>query len=140
MMNKAIQGIKKKAAQHIDARDTEYAVLLPDGGIQVEGTPAPYPSDKVVFAEYLLDRKVEAYFQISEYMEGEEAKGSVTGVLANGTEYESGAQYQNVARSSLKGTLVIPSPLKPGDKLIVSRIADQRYYVHGRRDVEYDGG
>ncbi len=141
-MNEAIKRIKNKVARHIDARDVEYATLLswPNAKIKIEGDPHPYEQDKLVFAEYLLDRKVDVVFQVVEYMEGEEAKGSVSGVLANGMEYESGMPYQQVPRSLLKGVLLIPSPLKVGDKLIVERIADQRYYVLGRRDVVYDGG
>ncbi|MBN6186305.1 DUF2577 family protein [Aneurinibacillus sp. BA2021] len=141
-MQDALRLWKEKISGHIDAKDTERAILLnwPDAPrIQVDGDPIPYEHDKLVFAEYLLDRKVEAYFEIEQYMEGEEAKGSVTGLLANGVEYESGNPYEQVPRSSLQGVIVIPSPLKVGDRLIVSRLSGQRYYVHGR-DAKPDGG
>ncbi|BAU28952.1 uncharacterized protein DUF2577 [Aneurinibacillus soli] len=142
MLRKAVDLWKEKITGHIDAKDTERATLLswPDNSsIKVDGETAPYESDKLVIAEYLQDRKVEAYFQIGQYMEGEEAKGTVTGVLANGVEYESGAPYEKVPRSSLQGTIVIPSPLKVGDRLIVSRLTGQRYYVHGKEVSEHGG-
>lgn len=142
MLREALNLWKEKMSGHIDARDTERATLLswPDKPrIQVDGDPIPYEQDKLIFAEYLQDRKVEAYFEIGQYMEGEEAKGSVTGVLANGVEYESGAPYEQVPRASLQGMIVIPSPLKVGDRLIVSRLTGQRYYVHGK-DVRMGGG
>ncbi|MCI1696957.1 hypothetical protein [Aneurinibacillus aneurinilyticus] len=142
MLREALSLWKDKISGHIDARDTERATLLswPDKPqIQVDGDPTPYEHDKLIFAEYLQDRKVEAYFEIGQYMEGEEAKGSVTGVLTNGVEYESGAPYEQVPRSSLQGVIVIPSPLKVGDRLIVSRTTGQRYYVHGK-DVGLNDG
>ncbi|MCI1694168.1 hypothetical protein [Aneurinibacillus aneurinilyticus] len=142
MLREALNLWKDRISGHIDARDTERATLLSwpsKPQIQVDGDPVPYEYDKLIFAEYLQDRKVEAYFEIGQYMEGEEAKGSVTGVLANGVEYESGAEYKQVPRSSLQGVIVIPSPLQVGDRLIVSRLTGQRYYVHGK-DVRPDGG
>ncbi len=134
-MQEAIKALKKKMSGHIDARDTERATLLswPDNpSIQVDGDPYPY-TESLIFAEYLQDRKIEARFEVAEYTNGEDAKGSITGLLANGLEYESGAPYEQVPRSSLKGMLVIPSPLKAGDRLIVSRLSDRRgYYVSGK--------
>ncbi|SDH72907.1 hypothetical protein SAMN04489735_10486 [Aneurinibacillus thermoaerophilus] len=142
MLREALGLWKEKITGHIDARDTERGTLLswPDNPkVLVDGDPNPYEKERLIFAEYLQDRKVEAYFEIGQYMEGEEVKGSVTGVLANGVEYESGATYEQVPRSFLQGTIVIPSPLKAGDRLIVSRLTGQRYYVHGK-DVMNSGG
>lgn len=141
MLNEALKLLHEKTKGKIDARDTERATLLswPDSpSILVDGDPEPYPSDKLVFAEYLLDREVKADFVVAEYLEGDQAKGSVKGLLANGTVYETGEPYEQIPRTSLRGQLVIPSPLQVGDRLIVSRLTGQRYYVHGK-DVGGNG-
>ncbi|OBA05324.1 hypothetical protein A9P44_16200 [Paenibacillus polymyxa] len=135
MLNEALKLLKDQTKDKIDARDTERATLLSWPGspsIQVDGDPAPFPADKLVFAEYLLNREVKADFIAAEYLEGDEAKGSVTGVLANGVVYETGEPYKQTPRTSIRGKLVIPSPLQIGDRLIVSRLSGQRYYVHGK--------
>ncbi|GIO84525.1 hypothetical protein J25TS5_14570 [Paenibacillus faecis] len=137
MLQDAIKLLQDKTKGRIDAKDTERATLLSWPGspsIEVDGDPFPYDADKIVFAEYLQDREVTADFVVSEYVEGEdgEAKGSVDGVIANGTVYETGAEYKQTPRSVLRGKLKIPSPLKPGDRLIVSRMTGQRYYVLGK--------
>ncbi|MCM3699186.1 hypothetical protein [Paenibacillus macerans] len=135
MLNNAVRLLREKTKDHIDARDTERATLVSWPGspsIEVDGDPYPYAGDKLVFAEYLQDREVVADFVVSEYVEDDEAKGSVDGVLADGTVYETGAEYKQTPRSVLRGKLMIPSPLKPGDRLIVSRMTGQRYYVHGK--------
>ncbi|MGP0577391.1 hypothetical protein ACTP13_10310 [Paenibacillus peoriae] len=141
MLNDALKLLKEQTKDNIDARDTERATLLSWPGspsIEVDGDLTPYPADKLVFAEYLLDREVKADFIAAEYLEGDEAKGSVTGVLANGMVYETGEPYKQTPRNSLRGKLVIPSPLQVGDRLIVSRLTGQRYYVHGK-DVGGNG-
>jgi hypothetical protein len=135
VLNDALKLLHEKTRNKIDARDTERATLLSwpvSPSIEVDGDTAPYPADKLVFAEYLLNREVKADFIAAEYLEGDEAKGSVTGVLANGVVYETGEFYKQAPRSSLRGKLVIPSPLQSGDRLIVSRLSGQRYYVHGK--------
>ncbi|MEK5162079.1 hypothetical protein NYE69_07010 [Paenibacillus sp. FSL R5-0527] len=135
MLNNAVRLLREKTKDHIDARDTERATLLSWPGspsIEVDGDSVPYTADKLVFAEYLQDREVVADFVVSEYVEDDEAKGSVDGVLADGIEYESGSEYKQTPRSILRGKLIIPSPLQPGDRLIVSRLSGQRYYVHGK--------
>lgn len=134
-MQEAMRALKEKMRGHIDARDVEKGTLLswPDNPrVLVDDDKIPYENEKLVFAEYLLDRDLEGYFEPKEYMEGEEAKGSVSGLLANGTEYESGAPYEKVARSVIKGIFHIPSPLKVGDRLAVVRMSDQKYKVLGR--------
>jgi hypothetical protein len=134
-MQEAMQALKNKMRGHIDARDVERGTLLswPDSPrVLVDGDPIPYENEKLVFAEYLKDRDIEGHFQVSEYMEGEEAKGSVSGLLANGTVYDSGSPYESVPRSIIKGIFHIPSPLKAGDRLAVVRMSDQKYYVLGR--------
>ncbi|MGM1023023.1 MAG: hypothetical protein ACQEXV_21545 [Bacillota bacterium] len=141
MLQDALKLLHEKTKNKIDAKDTERATLLSWPGspsIEVDGDPAPYPAEKLVFADYLLDREVKADFIAAEYLEGDEAKGSVTGVLANGVVYETGEPYKQAPRSSLRGKLVIPSPLQVGDRLIVSRLSGQRYYVHGK-DVGGNG-
>ncbi|MEW4368635.1 hypothetical protein [Paenibacillus kandeliae] len=136
MMQEALRALKDKMKSHIDARDTERATLLswPDNvSIQVDGDPYPYTAEYLSFADYLQERHIEARFEVGEYTDGDEAKGSVTGLLANGTDYESGAPYEQQPRSSLKGILTIPSPLQVGDRLIVSRMSDRRgYYITGK--------
>lgn len=141
MLDDAVKLLRQKTKDHIDARDTERATLVSWPGspsIEVDGDPYPYAGDKLVFAEYLRDREVVADFVVSEYVEDDEAKGSIDGLLADGVEYESGSEYKQTPRSVLRGKLVIPSPLKPGDRLIVSRMTGQRYYVHGK-DVGLGG-
>lgn len=141
MLNDALKLLRQKTRDHIDARDTERATLLSWPGspsIEVDGDSVPYTADTLVFAEYLQDREVVADFVVSEYVEDDEAKGSVDGVLADGIEYESGSEYKQTPRSVLRGKLIIPSPLQPGDRLIVSRMTGQRYYVHGK-DVGGNG-
>ncbi|MGR6127843.1 hypothetical protein [Paenibacillus sp. SER-28] len=141
MLNDALRKLREKTKDHIDARDTERATLLSWPGspsIEVDGDPEPYSATTLVFAEYLLNREVKADFIAVEYLEGNEPKGSVTGVLANGVVYETGEPYKQAPRSSLRGKLVIPSPLQVGDRLIVSRLSGQRYYVHGK-DVGGNG-
>ncbi|WP_431090784.1 hypothetical protein [Paenibacillus sp. 8b26] len=141
MLQDALKLLHEKTKGKIDARDTERATLLSwpsSPSIQVDGDPEPYPSEKLAFAEYLLDREIKADFVVAEYLEGDEAKGSVTGVLANGTVYETGEPYKQIPRTSLRGKLLIPSPLQVGDRLIVSRLSGQRYYVHGK-DVDAGG-
>lgn len=113
MLNDALKLLREKTAGHIDARDTERATLVswPENPqIEVDGDPEPYSADKLVFAEYLQDRRIEAVFEIT--------------------------QPEN---STLNGILVIPSPLQTGDRLIVSRLTGQRYYVLGK-DVGDSGG
>ncbi|UMY55370.1 MULTISPECIES: hypothetical protein [Paenibacillus] len=141
MLNEALKLLKDQTKDSIDSRDTERATLLSwpsSPSIEVDGDLTPYPTDKLVFAEYLLDREVKADFVVAEYLEGDEAKGSVTGILADGVVYETGEPYKQGLRSSLRGKLVIPSPLQVGDRLIVSRLSGQRYYVHGK-DVGGNG-
>jgi hypothetical protein len=113
LLNDALNLLKEKTKGHIDARDTERATLLswpskPE--IQVEGDPEPYPADKLVFAEYLQERRIDAVFEV-----------------------------EQLEVSKLTGVLTIPSPLKVGDQLIVSRMTSQRYYVLGK-DVGSSGG
>lgn len=134
-MQEALKALGDKIRGHIDAKDAERATLLswPDSpSIQVDDDAIPYTADKLVFAEYLQDREVEADFIVSEYVEDDEAKGSVDGVLADGVVYETGSPYKQTLRSQLRGKLVIPSPLQVGDRLIVSRLTGQRYFVHGK--------
>lgn len=106
MLSDALNLLKEKTKGHIDARDTERAILLSWPGnpkIQVEGDPEPYPADKLVFAEYLQERRIDAVFEV-----------------------------EQLEIPKLTGVLTIPSPLKVGDRLIVSRLTGQRYYVHGK--------
>lgn len=141
MLQDAIKLLQDKTKGHIDAKDTERATLLswPDSpSIQVDDDAIPYAADKLVFAEYLQDREVEADFVVSEYVEDDEAKGSVDGLLADGVVYETGLPYKQTLHSQLRGKLVIPSPLQVGDRLIVSRLTGQRYFVHGK-DVSSGG-
>lgn len=142
-MQEAIQALKDKMSSHIDAKNMERATLLswPDQpSIEVDGDPYPYTAEYLIFADYLQDRKLEARFEVGEYTDGDESKGSVTGLLANGVEYESGASYEQQPRSSLKGMLIIPSPLQVGDRLIVSRLSDRRGYYIAGKDVDRGGG
>ncbi|ASA21951.1 DUF2577 family protein [Paenibacillus donghaensis] len=113
MLNDALKMMREKTAGHIDARDTERATLMSwpaDPKIQVDEDPEPYPADKLVFAEYLQERRIDAKFEVSQ-----------------------------PESSVLSGILTIPSPLKAGDRLIVSRMTGQRYYVLGK-DVSGGGG
>lgn len=105
MMGEAMQLLKEKLASHIDARDTERATLLswPDPKIEVDGDPHPYESRSLVFADYLQEQEIEVTFDVLE-----------------------------PAPSVLKGKMVIPSPLQVGDRLLVSRMTGQRYYVLGK--------
>jgi len=111
LLNDALKLLRQKAADHIDARDTERGTLLAwpwNPKVQVDGDEAPYEADKLVFAEYLLERRIE--------------KVKI--------EVETGPK--EVAGTTLTGSIVIPSPLKSGDRVIVSRLTGQRYYVHGK--------
>jgi hypothetical protein len=113
VLNDALKMLREKTAGHIDARDSERATLLSWPGkpsIQVDGDTEPYTAEKLVFAEYLQERRIDAVFEVE----------------------------QPVA-STLKGVLVVPSPLQVGDRLIVSRLTGQRYYVHGK-EVNGSGG
>jgi len=105
MMGDAIQLMKEKMKGHIDARDTERATLLswPVAKIEVDGDPHPYESGSLVFADYLQEREIEVTFEVTE-----------------------------PEPAILKGKLLIPSPLKVGDRLLVSRMTGQRYYVLGK--------
>lgn len=113
MLNDALNLLKEKTRGHIDARDTERATLLswpskPE--IQVDGDLEPYPADKLVFAEYLQERRIDAVFEIKQ-----------------------------PEALTYTGVLLLSSPLKVGDRLIVSRMTGQRYYVLGK-DVGSSGG
>lgn len=113
MLNDALKLLREKTAGHIDARDTERATLLSWPGspaIQVDGDQQPYPAGKLIFAEYLLERRIDAVFEVKQPV-----------------------------YSTLTGVLVLPSPLQAGDRLIVSRLTGQRYYVLGK-DVSGSGG
>ncbi|UQZ34610.1 hypothetical protein C2I18_14405 [Paenibacillus sp. PK3_47] len=113
MLNDALKLWKEKTAGHIDARDTERATLLswPNSpAIEVDGDQEPYPADKLVFAEYLQERRIDAVFEVKQ-----------------------------PEASTYTGVLFLPSPLKAGDRLVVSRLTGQRYYVHGK-DVGGSGG
>ncbi|MEK5238039.1 hypothetical protein NST99_20305 [Paenibacillus sp. FSL L8-0470] len=113
MLNDALKLLREKTAGHIDARDTERATLLSWPGspaIQVDGDQEAYTADKLVFAEYLQERRIDTVFEVKQ-----------------------------PAVSTLTGILVLPSPLQAGDRLIVSRLTGQRYYVHGK-DVGGNGG
>ncbi|MNC15002.1 hypothetical protein D3C75_628020 [compost metagenome] len=113
MLNDALKLLREKTAGHIDARDTERATLLNWPGspsIQVDGDQEPYPADKLVFAEYLQERRIDAVFEIKQ-----------------------------PEASTYTGVLLLPSPLQIGDRLIVSRLTGQRYYVLGK-DVGNSGG
>ncbi|CAI6074041.1 hypothetical protein PAECIP112173_02310 [Paenibacillus sp. JJ-100] len=105
MMGDAMQLLKEKLTGHIDARDTERATLLswPNAKIKVDGDPHPYESGSLVFADYLQEREIEVTFDVIE-----------------------------PAPTTLKGKLLIPSPLEVGDRLLVSRMTGQRYYVLGK--------
>ncbi|PAD31890.1 DUF2577 family protein [Paenibacillus sp. 7523-1] len=105
MLSDAIKLMKDKMKGHIDARDTERATLLswPDAKIEVDGDPYPYESGSLVFADYLQEREIEVTFDVIE-----------------------------PAPTTMKGKLVIPSPLQVGDRLLVSRMTGQRYYVLGK--------
>ncbi|MEC0125353.1 hypothetical protein [Paenibacillus pabuli] len=97
--------LQQKVAGHIDARDTERATLLswPTAKIEVDGDPHPYESASLVFADYLQEREIEVTFDVVE-----------------------------PEPTILKGKLLIPSPLEVGDRLLVSRMTGQRYYVLGK--------
>lgn len=113
MLNDALKLWREKTAGHIDARDTERATLLSwpvSPAIQVDGDQEPYPVEKLVFAEYLQERRMDAIFEVKQ-----------------------------PEASTYTGVLFLPSPLKPGDRLIVSRLTGQRYYVLGK-DVGDSGG
>ncbi|PYE49862.1 hypothetical protein HUB98_09015 [Paenibacillus barcinonensis] len=105
MMGEAMKLLKQKVAGHIDARDTERATLLswPAAKIEVDGDPYPYESGSLVFADYLQEREIEVTFDVAE-----------------------------PEPAILKGKLLIPSPLEVGDRLLVSRMTGQRYYVLGK--------
>ncbi|MBU5356149.1 DUF2577 domain-containing protein [Paenibacillus barcinonensis] len=105
MMGDAIQLMKEKMKGHIDARDTERATLLswPDAKIEVDGDPHPYESGSLVFADYLQEREIEVTFDVTD-----------------------------PEPITMKGKLLIPSPLQVGDRLLVSRMTGQRYYVLGK--------
>ncbi|RAW09726.1 hypothetical protein DC345_30150 [Paenibacillus taichungensis] len=105
MMGDAIKLLYEKAAGRIDARDTERATLLswPNPKIEVDGDPYPYESESLVFADYLQEREIEVTFDVIE-----------------------------PAPTMMKGKLLIPSPLEVGDRLLVSRMTGQRYYVLGK--------
>ncbi|RAW13598.1 hypothetical protein DC345_19850 [Paenibacillus taichungensis] len=105
MMGDAIKLMKDKMKGHIDARDTERATLLswPDAKIEVDGDPHPYESGSLVFADYLQEREIDVTFDVTE-----------------------------PEPITMKGKLLIPSPLQVGDRLLVSRMTGQRYYVLGK--------
>ncbi|MHA2856932.1 DUF2577 family protein [Paenibacillus lautus] len=105
MLQDAIKLLQMKTKDHIDARDTERATLLswPDAKIEIDGDPYPYEAGSLVFADYLQEHEMEVTFEV---MEPE--------------------------ASTMKGKLMIPSPLQVGDRLIVSRMTGQRYYVLGK--------
>lgn len=105
MMGEAMKLMKDKMKGHIDARDTERATLLswPDAKIEVDGDPHPYESGSLVIADYLQEREIEVTFEVTE-----------------------------PEPTILKGKLLIPSPLQVGDRLLVSRMTGQRYYVLGK--------
>ncbi|AWP25399.1 DUF2577 family protein [Paenibacillus sp. Cedars] len=105
MLQDAIKLLQSKTRDRIDARDTERATLLswPAAKIEIDGDPYPYEAGSLVFADYLLEREIDCTFEV---MEPE--------------------------TSTMKGKLLIPSPLKVGDRLIVSRMTGQRYYVLGK--------
>ncbi|OAB34264.1 hypothetical protein PMSD_14945 [Paenibacillus macquariensis subsp. defensor] len=111
MLNEALKLFREKTTGHIDAKDTERATLLswPVPRIEVDGDPYPYEADKLVVADYLQERRTEVTFEVEE--------PSIT---------------------VLKGILVTPSPLQVGNRLIVSRMTGQRYYVLGK-DVARGG-
>ncbi|MDO7908422.1 DUF2577 family protein [Paenibacillus sp. JX-17] len=75
----------------------------PDARIEVDGDPYPYEASSLVFADYLQEQKIEITFEVEE-----------------------------PAVSTMKGKMVVPSPLQVGDRLIVSRMTGQRYYVLGK--------
>lgn len=105
MMGDAIKLFYEKVAGRIDARDTERATLVswPNPKIKIDGDPHPYESGSIVIADYLQEREIEITFEV---VEPEPA--------------------------ILKGKLLIPSPLEVGDRLLVSRMTGQRYYVLGK--------
>lgn len=105
MLNDALKLMRNKMSDHIDARDTERATLTswPIPRVEVDGDPYPYEADKLVFADYLQEKRTEVTFEVEE--------PSIT---------------------LLKGVLITPSPLQVGDRLIVSRMTGQRYYVLGK--------
>lgn len=105
MLNEALKLLRSKTKDHIDARDTERATLLswPDAKIEVDGDPYPYEAASLVLADYLQEQEMEVVFEVEE-----------------------------PAASTMKGKLLIPSPLQPGDRLIVSRMTGQRYYILGK--------
>lgn len=118
MLHDALKLLRQKTSDQIDARDVERGTLLSwpgDPKVQVDGDDVPYMADKLVFAEYLLERRIE------------DVK----------IEVETGPK--EVAGATLIGSIVIPSPLQAGDRVIVSRLTGQRYYVHGK-DVSGGGG
>lgn len=118
MLNDALKLLRQKTLEHIDARDVERGTLLAwpsNPQLQVDGDAVPYEADKLVFAEYLLERQIkDVKFEVK--------KGP-----------------REVVGSTLSGNIVVPSPLKAGDRVIVSRLTGQRYYVHGK-DVTRVGG
>ncbi|AJS59198.1 hypothetical protein [Paenibacillus sp. IHBB 10380] len=105
MLNEALKLLRDKTTGHIDAKDTERATLLswPVPRIEVDGDPYPYEADKLIFADYLQEKRTEVTFEV-----------------------------EQPSFSVLKGVLVTPSPLQVGDRLIVSRMTGQRYYVLGK--------
>lgn len=105
MMGDAMKLLKQKVAGHIDARDTERATLLswPNAKIEVDGDPYPYESGSIVIADYLQEREIDVTFDVTE-----------------------------PDPRTMKGKLLIPSPLQVGDRLLVSRMTGQRYYVLGK--------
>lgn len=117
MMNDALKLLRDKISDHIDARDAERGTLLAWPGnprVQVDGDEVPYEADKLVFAEYLLERRIEK------------------------VKFEVETGPKEVAGTTLTGSIVIPSPLMSGDRVIVSRLTGQRYYVLGK-DVSGGG-
>jgi hypothetical protein len=105
MLQDALKMIQEKAKRNIDARDTERATLLswPNVKIEVDGDPYPYESASLVVADYLQERELEVIFDVTEPIP-----------------------------TTMKGKLLIPSPLQVGDRLLVSRMTGQRYYVLGK--------
>lgn len=105
MLQDALKLIQEKAKRNIDARDTERATLLswPNAKIEVDGDPYPYESTSLVIADYLQERELEVTFDVTE-----------------------------PTPTTLRGKLLIPSPLQVGDRLLVSRMTGQRYYVLGK--------
>jgi hypothetical protein len=68
-MRSAMKALKERMIDAVDARDVEYGTLLslpPNSKVKVDGTPDAYDQSELIFADYLLKRKMNGIFQIGD--------------------------------------------------------------------------